>query len=227
MKTSLTLDIAQERISYISSNHTSDEALIIARSLLPLINDPNFICSGLSINPSLCWLPTQDGLLVSSKDCIDGGRPDADLFDEVLVTLDKTIPITPSFRQLLQWDRPFPFAVLMKQLNRVLGRPISESDSETQYRKVRTIIRELAGRQLEAPHVKAIQNAIAERPWVPTECGTLVPPSRAVFVAVPGSSCFHQIGFSRAEKVICLFLRTMGCHERYVSVITDNGLFDI
>jgi hypothetical protein len=212
---SLTLDIARERISYISSNHTSDEARIIACSLLSLMNVPNFNCFGLAINSALRWLPTQVGL-VSSKDCIDCGSQDADLFDEVLVTLDETISITPSFRQLLQWDRPLPFEVLTKQLDRVLG----QQTSEMQYRKVRAIIRELAGRQPAAARVEAIQNAIAERPWVPTESGTLAPPSRAVFVAMPGSSCFHQIGFSRAEKVICLFLRTMGCHERYVSIIT-------
>lgn len=219
METSLTVDIARERISYISSNHTSDEARIIACSLLSLMNDPNFNCFGLAINSALRWLPTQVGL-VSSKDCIDCGRQDTDLFDEVLVTLrvDETIPITPSFRQLLQWDRPLPFEVLTKQLDRVLGR----QTSEMQYRKVRAIIRELAGRQPAAAHVKAIQNAIAERPWVPTESGTLTLPSRAVFVAVPGSNCFHQIGFSRAEKVICWLLRTMGCHERYVSAIIRN-----
>lgn len=223
VKTSLTLDIAQERISYISLNHTSDEAKVIAHSLLSLMNDPIFNCFGLSITSSLRWLPTQVGpvtTLVSWKECIDCGRQDADLFDEVLVTLDETISITPSFRQLLRWDRPLPFKVLTKQLDRVLVQPTSE----TQYRKVRAIIRELAGRQPAAADVKVIQNIIAERPWVPTESGTLAPPSRAVFVAVPGSSCFHQIGFSRAEKVICLFLRKMGCHERYVSVTTGKGL---
>ncbi|KAF8735350.1 hypothetical protein AX14_002224 [Amanita brunnescens Koide BX004] len=217
LKASLTPDVVQERIAYISSNHTSNEALTIACSLLSLLNDPNFFCFGFSIDRSLRWLPTKDGL-VSSKDCTDCGRPDADLWDEVLVTVNKGIPITPSFRALVQWDMPLPLDVITKQLDRVLGQP-------TSYRKVREIVKELAGRQLGDAEVKAIQEAIADRPWVPTESGTLTLPSRAVFVTVPGSSCFRQIGFSRAEMPICSFLERMGCHERpsVSAIISELG----
>ena len=215
MKRSLSFDMVQERISYISSNRASaDDALSIARSLLSLMNEPNFVCFGFSIDPSINWLPTQDGL-VSSKECIDSGRLDTDLFDEVLAPLDETITISPSFRALLGWDKPLPLSVLTRQLDHVLNLP----SSDAQYRKVRGIIRELAGRQLEDADIKAIKEGIAERPWVPTESGILASPSRAVFVTVPGSSCFHEIGFSQAEKQIALFLLRMGCLERYVSII--------
>lgn len=217
MKTCLSSDILQERISYISANHTSPDALIIARSLISLMNDPGFPCAVFSIDPSLRWLPTQFGL-VSSNECIDHGRRDVDLFDEVLTTLDETISITPSFRALLNWDTPLALDTLTKQLDRVLGRP----SSEARYRKIIEIIRELAGRQLGDADVNTIQQAIAERPWVPTKSGTLALPSRAVFASALDLGCFHEICFSQAQNTVYLFLLRMGCHERYVSSITGD-----
>ena len=219
MKTSLSSDILQERISYISANYASPDALIIARSLVSLMNDPSFACTGLSIDRSLRWLPTTLGL-TSSNECIDCGRRDADLFDEVLTTFDEAISITPSFRTLLNWDKPLALAIVTKQLDRVLGRP----SSETQYRKIMEIIRELAGRQLGDADIEAIKQAIAERPWVPTKSGALALPSRAVFACALDSGCFHEICFSQAQKTIYLFLVRMGCHERYVSSITRDKI---
>ena len=218
MKKSLSLDMVQERISYISSNRASADALSIARSLLSLMNEPSFVCFGFSIDPSMSWLPTRVGL-VSSKECIDGGRLDTDLFDEVLASLDQSITISPSFRALLGWDKPLPLSVLTRQLGRVLDLP----GSDAQYRKVRAIIREVAGRQLGDADIKVIEEVVAGRPWVPTESGNLASPSRAVFVTVPGSSCFQEIGFSQAEKQIVSFLLRMGCQDRYVFIIRRNG----
>jgi len=209
MKSSLSLDIVQERISYISENHTSADALTVARSLLSLVNHPSFVCADLFIDRSLRWLPTRAGL-VSSNDCINSRRRDTDLFDEVLNTLDDNISITPSFRALLNWDKPLPLDVLLKQLDRVLGRP----SCSVQYRKIREIIKELATRQLQDADLKAFQNVIAERPWVPTESGTLASPSRSVFVSDPSAGYFYEISFSRAEGQVFSFLLKMGCHER-------------
>lgn len=221
MKTSLTSDILRERISHISANHISPDAATIACSLISLMNDPTFACTGFSIEPSSRWLPTQLGL-VSSKECVDRGRRDTDLFDEVLTMLDETISntITSSFRALLNWDKPLALDVLTKQLDRVLGRPTSH----IQYRKIIEIIRELAARQchLRDADVKAIQQAIAERPWVPTKSGTLALPSRAVFASALDLGFFHEISFSRAEEQIYEFLVRMGCHDRYVSSITRD-----
>ena len=215
MKASLTSDIVQERASYISANRASAEALNIARSLLSLMNDPSFPCAGFSIDHSLHWLPTQAGQVISSKECINCGRSDTDLFDQVLTTLDETISTTASFRALLNWDKPLPLNVLTKQLACVLGQP----SSDAQYRKVSEIIRELASRHPGDAEVKAIQGAIAERSWVPTKSGALVPASRAVFEGALNSGSFHEIGFSQAQKKIYRFLLKMGCHERYVSPI--------
>ncbi|KAF8318358.1 hypothetical protein F5887DRAFT_928554, partial [Amanita rubescens] len=210
----LSLDIVQERIWYISANHTSPEALVVARSLLSLMNDPSFVCASFPIDRSLRWLPTEAGL-VSLKECIDWGRRDADLFDEVLATLDKSFTITPSFRALLGWDKSLPLDVLTKQLDRVLGKP----NPDTQYRKINEIIRELATRELGDADVKAVHAATAGRPWVPTKSGTLALPLRAVFTSVVDSSCFHEICFSKAQKQIYMFLVKMGCNER-------NGVID-
>ncbi|KAF8330997.1 hypothetical protein F5887DRAFT_76594 [Amanita rubescens] len=209
IKASLSSDIVQERIAYISANRSSPDTLIIARSLVSLMNDPSFSCASFSIDQSLNWLPTQTRL-VSSRECIDYGRRDADLFDEVLCTLDETISITPSFRSLLGWDKPLPFNIITGQLNCVLRQP----NSDAQYRKVSEIIRELSGRQVLDRDIKAIEEAAAERPWVPTKSGVLVPPSQAVFTGTFNASSFHEICFSKAQTPIYQFLLRMGCSER-------------
>ncbi|KAF8344477.1 hypothetical protein F5887DRAFT_1075526 [Amanita rubescens] len=219
MKTTLSFDIVQERISYISTNHASAEALLITRRLLSLMNDSSFICAGLSIDHSLRWLPTRVGL-ASPKECIDCAHWHADLFDEVLTTLDKNISITSSFRSLLNWDKPLPLDVLTKQLDCVLKRP----NSDTQYRKVREIIRELAGRHLGDADAKIIQEAIADRLWVPTKSGTLARPSRAVFAGAVDSSCFYEISFSKADKPIYHFLTRMGCLDQPTASAIINEL---
>ena len=209
IKARLSADIVQERIAYISANHFSADTLIVARSLLSLMNDKNFNCASLSIDHSLRWLPTQVGF-VSSKECIDCGRKDADLFDEVLTTLDETISITPFFRSLVSWDKPLPLDILTKQLDCVLKRP----SSDTQCGKISKIIEELAGRQLGDVDVMAIQEAVAGRPWVPTKSGALVRPSRAVFAGAVNSGCFHKISFSKMQKQIYQFLTRMGCLDQ-------------
>ncbi|KAF8629294.1 hypothetical protein AX15_003527 [Amanita polypyramis BW_CC] len=208
-KTNLSSDIIQERISYISLNSSSSQAMEIARSLIYLMNDRKFSCSDLSIDTSLRWLPTPAGL-VSSYECIDSGRRDADLFDEVLAVLGEPKEVSPSFRALMNWDKLLPLQVITKQLDRVLGKP----ESEIRHRKVREIIRELASRQLGDVDISCLSEVVAERPWVPTKSGNLAPHSRAVFTSVPDSSCFYEIGFSKSDKQIYCFLLKMGCDER-------------
>ncbi|KAK2459819.1 hypothetical protein APHAL10511_008140 [Amanita phalloides] len=206
----LTPDMVREGISYISSTYASPQASSIARALLSMMNDPSYLCSGVLIDTSMRWLPTHLGL-VCSKECIDSGRRDTDLFDQVLTPLDATISISPSFRALLNWDKPLPFDVLTKQLDRVLDLPALNS----RYHKVCEVIRELANRSLLDTDIGVIQQVVGERPWIPTKSETLVPQSRAVFASVPDSSFFYEIGFSRAaDKQIHQFLTRMGCRER-------------
>ncbi|KAF8621710.1 hypothetical protein AX15_007571 [Amanita polypyramis BW_CC] len=218
-KTILSSNMTRERISYISSNSTSPQAMEIARSLVFLMNDPNFICSGISIDPDMRWLPTRVGL-ITLKHCIDSGRRDTNLFDEVLTSLDEPGTVSTSFKALMGWDKLLPLDVLTKQLSRVLDQP----DSETRYCKVHEIIRELASRDLSSTDIGSLGEIVAKRPWVPTKSGTLVPHSRAVFTGVPDSSCFREIGFSKSERQIYQFLSRMGCHEQPTAAAIINEL---
>ncbi|KAM6499663.1 hypothetical protein JOM56_005171 [Amanita muscaria] len=84
-------------MSYISSNSSPPEAITVAFSLLKLMNK--------HIDPNMSWLPTANGL--SSKQRINSGLRDTDLFDKVLVTLGESISISPSFKELSDWDRLF------------------------------------------------------------------------------------------------------------------------
>ncbi|KIL64220.1 hypothetical protein M378DRAFT_163460 [Amanita muscaria Koide BX008] len=208
-KADLDANLVQERMSYISSNASSPEAAAIARSLLTLMNEPSFSCFGLSIDPNMCWLPTASGLTTSKK-CINSGRRDMDLFDQALVTLDGSISISPSFKALLDWDKPLPLEVLADQLHHTLDSPVLEVQS----RKICSIVRELAGRQLRDADIQDVQTAISGRPWVPTKSGPLVQHSRAVFVNADNASGFHEVAFSKTEKEIYLFLCRMGCLEK-------------
>ena len=208
MKTVLTADLVQERISYISSQFASSQAVTTSHALLTLMNEPNFTCSGLSIDPTMRWLPTREGL-INSKKSINSGRGDSDLFDEVLITLDESISISPSFRALLNWDLPLHLDVLTEQSGCLLG----ASDPKSQYHKVTRIIRELASHQLSDRDLRDIHRAAAGRPWILTKSGTLAPPSRAVFATVPDSSGFHEIGFSKTKDEIYQFFLRIGCQD--------------
>ncbi|KAF8638386.1 hypothetical protein AX17_002247 [Amanita inopinata Kibby_2008] len=205
----LTANIVQERISYISSNHTSPTARDIALSLLSLMNDTSFMCTGIHVNQKMKWLPTAKGL-VSSSECVESGRRDTDLFDEVLTTLDSSIRITASFKALLDWDEPLELDVIKKQLTHVL----EGSRSESSHRKIRAIIGELGQRNLSDGNIKSLQGIVAQRPWVPTASAELAPHSRAVFVSVPDRSGFYEIGFPSYENQICRFLERMGCQKK-------------
>ena len=209
MKMNLTADLVQERISYISSNSTSPEAIAISYSLLVLMNKPTFPCSGLTFEPDVAWLPTKERL-VSPRRCINSGRSDTDLFDDVLITLDESISISPSFKALMNWDKPLPIEIVMKQLRRVLDLP----DPESRSHKIRSIIRELGGRQLQDAELQNIKQMVTSRRWIPTKSGILAPHSRAVFTHVAGSSGFYEIDFSMADKEIYQFLSRMGCSEK-------------
>ncbi|KAM6499278.1 hypothetical protein JOM56_004786 [Amanita muscaria] len=210
-KTTLEADLVQERISYISSNSSSSEAITVAFSLLKLMNRPRFSCHGLYVDPNMSWLPTANSL-TTSKQCINSGRRDTDLFDEVLVTLDESISISPSFKELLDWDKLLPLEILATQLRRVLD----SSVLDVQSRKIRNIIKELSNpsRQLSDADVQVIRTAVDGRAWIPTKSGQLAQPPRAVFVDVETSSGFHGVAFSKSDKDIYRFLCSMGCLER-------------
>ncbi|KIL57824.1 hypothetical protein M378DRAFT_87354, partial [Amanita muscaria Koide BX008] len=218
-KTKLDPYLVQERITYISSNSSTPEATAIARSLLTLMNDPSFSCSGLFIDTNMCWLPTASRLMTSKK-CINNGRRDTDLFDQVLVTLDGSISISPSFKALLDWDKPLPFEVLTEQLHHTLNLPVLA----VQGQKICSIVRELAGRQLRDTDIQDIQTTISGRPWVPTKSGPLAHHSRAVFVNVDIASGFHKVAFSKTEKEIYLFLLRMGCLEKPTAAVIIEEL---
>ncbi|KAM6499265.1 hypothetical protein JOM56_004773 [Amanita muscaria] len=218
-KTTLEADLVQERISYISSNSSSPEAITVASSLLKLMNKLRFSHHGLSIDPNMSWLPTANGLS-TSKQCINSGRRDTDLFDEVLVTLDESISISPSFKELLDWNKPLPLDILATQLRRVL----ESSLSDVQSRKIRNIIKELSNRQLSDADVQVIRTAADGRAWIPTKSGQLAQPSRVVFVNVEDSSGFHEAAFSKIDKEIYQFLCSIGCLERPTAAVIIEEL---
>ncbi|KAM6499224.1 hypothetical protein JOM56_004732 [Amanita muscaria] len=218
-KATLEADLVQERISYISSNSSSPEAITVAFSLLELMNKPTFSCHGLHIDPNMSWLPTAKGL-TTSKQCINGGQHNTDLFDEVLVTLDKAISISPSFKGLLDWDKLLPLEVLVAQLLRVLESSLLDVKSP----KIRNIIKELSNRQISDADLQVIRTAVDGRAWIPTKSGQLAQPSRVVFVNVEDSSGFHEAAFSKIDKEIYQFLCSMGCLERPTAAVIIEEL---
>ncbi|PFH47866.1 hypothetical protein AMATHDRAFT_6333 [Amanita thiersii Skay4041] len=203
---SLTPDIVHERIQYIHASQHRETG----KNLVSLMNNSSFLWSGVTINPSLRWLPTSEGLK-SSEECIERGRSDIDFFDEVLTPLDESvINLSPSFRAVMKWDKPIALSIIQKQLIHVVG----SASTQSQCRKIRSIIRELASRGLNDSDIESLKTIIGGRTWVPTKCGTLAATSRAVFIDVPQTSRFFSVAFSDSDVEIRQFLLNMGCRER-------------
>jgi hypothetical protein len=122
LRACLTPDIVAERIGYISSRHTSDEALLIARNLLLLLGSSNIDFSLVQGISEKKWLPTNKGLC-SAGECRHPAVTPSALFDKVLAVLTVlgrfTMP--PSLQTALGWDKPLPIKLLIEQLNGVLN----------------------------------------------------------------------------------------------------------
>ena len=210
LRVHLTPDIAAERIEYISSRHTSDEALLIARSLLLLLGSSNIDFSLVQGIAEKKWLSTNKGIC-SAEMCRHAAITAPALFDKVLAVLGRNFAIPPSLQTALGWDKPLPIKLLIEQLNRVLH-------SELAYDVVVEIVREFGRRQWSDDDVASLEKIVRDRQWIPTTDGVLADVKSSVFKfsSMMLNSGFYQI---RADlKAECL-LQRMGCTEQYVSLM--------
>jgi hypothetical protein len=196
----------EERIGFISANHSSPTSVNLSRLLLEAIQSTHFDCSDLSLVPGQKWLPTYRGLCVP-EECRDGERNRRDLFDEVLGVLEQGIQIPHSLRSAFNWDRPIETATIIKQFNQVLNK-IQVDDI---HEKVVVIIKELSGRDCSDSDLVTLRSITAERKWVPTSSGQLARTVDAVFSPPIADAGFEQILYisTKARQ----FLFDLGCSE--------------
>ena len=207
MRHALTISMIEERIGFISANHSTPTSVRLSRLLLVVIQSTHFDCSGLSLVPGQKWLPTDRGLCVP-EECRDGERNRRNLFDEVLGVLEEGIQIPHSLRSAFNWDQPIETTTIIKQLDHVLNK-IQVDDT---YEKVVDIIKELSGRDCSDSDLVALRSITAERKWVPTWSGQLARTVDAVFSLPIVESGFEQILYisTKARK----FLFDLGCSEQ-------------
>lgn len=206
MQHTLTISMIEERIGFISDNHSSPSSINLSRSLLAVIQSTHFDCSGLSLVPGQKWLPTDRGLCVP-EECRDGERNRRDLFDEVLGVLEQGIQIPHSLRSAFNWDRPIETTTIIKQLDQVLNK-IQVDDT---HEKVVEIIKELSGRDCSDSDLVTLRSITAERKWVPTSSGQLARTIDTVFSLSVAEAGFEQVLYisTKARK----FLFDLGCSE--------------
>lgn len=205
MQHTLTISMIEERIAFISANHSSSTSINLSRSLLRVIQSTHFNCSGLALVPGQKWLPTDRGLCVP-EECHDGDRNCRNLFDEVLGVLEPGIQIPQSLRSVFNWDRPIETAIIIEQLDQVLDK-IQLDDT---YEKVVEIIKELSGRDCSDSDLVSLRSITAERKWVPTSRGQLARTVDAVFS--PNTEAgFEEVLYigTKARK----FLFDLGCSD--------------
>ncbi len=199
MKASLTQEIVKERIDFISS----DGSIGLARNLLALLETSSMDLSQVQIDLEAKWLPTDRGLC-GAKECRHGVLSSSALFDKVLAVLEP-YRIPQSLQIALDWDKPIPFEVLVKQLDLVLA-------SEKDYDTVVEIIKEFGQRQCTDEELASLEEVIRDRSWVPTTDYTLADTKSAVFKFSPTmlNSGFSQVKLDlKSER----FLRRMGCAD--------------
>lgn len=204
MQHSLTTPMVQERIEFISTNHSCAASIDLSRSLLAVIRSTHFDCSRLQMVSGQKWLPTNKGLCVP-EECRDGVQNQQNLFDEVLAVLEHGIQIPLSLRTAFGWDKPIEIKTIIEQFNRVLNK------SGDIHEKVVDIIKELSGRDCDSSNLVTLRSVTAERKWVPTANGQLARTIDAVFSCPIVEAGFEQILpiNPNARK----FLLVMGCSE--------------
>ena len=207
MQHALTISMVQERIRFISANHSSPASISLSRSLLAVIQSTHFDCSCLPLVPEQRWLPTNKGLCMP-EECRDGEQNRQNLFDEVLGVLEQGIQIPHSLRSTFGWDRPVEIAIIIEQFDRVLN----NLKIDDMYDKVVDIIKELSGRDYSHSDLVTLRSITAERKWVPTSSGQLARTIDAVFSPPIAEAGFEQILFINAKAR--RFLYDLGCLEK-------------
>ncbi|KAJ6602456.1 hypothetical protein DFH09DRAFT_968836 [Mycena vulgaris] len=201
----LNIEIAVERIQFISSQSPSSKRL--ATQLLAMLSTSALDCTSLEIPLEVKWLPTDRGL-VGRGECYDvAQRPE--LFDEVFPVLDRGVTLSPSLRTALGWDQPIPMSVLQSQLRAVL------SSGHASTLKLDCLIKEFSARILSDADVTELSNITVDKAWIPVASSRLAPTKYAVFSSTFGLAGFYQIPFNLADQVpVRNFLLRMGCTER-------------
>jgi hypothetical protein len=208
LQSSLTGDIIEDRIQY-ASRHT---APLVAKALLKAIRSSSFNCRSIDIDPQARWLPTDQGLLKPSecRPC-SVSEDELSLFDEVLHVLADGVTVSASLQVALGWDRPIPFDILLKQLDRVLTKNMT--------RKVTPIIRELSKRGLSVNDLNALREVTSNRGWIPQSGHpvVLISTADAVISHPIKKAGFYQISAALLDRrEVENFLRIMGCSDKYV-----------
>ncbi|KAJ7058193.1 hypothetical protein C8F01DRAFT_1149905 [Mycena amicta] len=203
----LTVEMAAERIRYISSCSGLPQARTLSMFLLSLLQTSTLDCSSLEIPPNAKWLPTAAGL-VDNNGCFDVGR--RELFDEVVPVLDPSVTISLSLRTKLGWDQPIPFSILRDQF-----RAVVVGGATTAAVKLDCLIRELSDRNLSDVEIAELAAITVGRQWVPLAPGRLISSDLAIFSTTLGLRGFHRIPVSLADHPqIRKFLVRMGCADR-------------
>lgn len=206
LRAHLTPEIISERIKYISSRHTSDNAFLISRNMLLLLGSSNLDFSLVQGISEKKWLPTNKGIC-SADECRYAGVVPLALFDKVLAVLLVLEPFNMplSLRTAIGWDKPLPIKLLIEQL-------ISVLNATSSYDAVYEIVKEFGRRKWNDEDLDSLEKAIRDRQWIPTTDGILADIKSSVFKPPTMiNSGFCQI---RADLKAESVLRRIGCTDR-------------
>lgn len=144
-KKELSLDMAEERLDFISKEPVSQARYKLSKLLLSLLQTPSFDLKLLK-GIALPWIPTADGRVVSIKECYNSSKHSLSLFDRVTGAVTADIPISDPFCRLVGWDVPVPFQVVMEQFKVTVADTTNESKKR---RDLLILFPELASRTAE------------------------------------------------------------------------------
>jgi hypothetical protein len=211
LRDKLTAAIITERIGFISSSSQDESAAKLAVRLLDVLYTTGFDCSTIEFSPDAKWLPTNAGLL-GHEQCLDADLIRPDLFDEVLPLLSSNVQISPSLRKAFSWDKPLPLSTLTLQLQNLILHPEGTPGIA---KKLKSVIKELAVRELSDEDVKNIRLIVGDQKWIPISSTRVSDTAHAVFVLPVPLKGFCEIPSSITDREeVRAFLRKMGCSER-------------
>ncbi|PVF98749.1 hypothetical protein CPB86DRAFT_784385 [Serendipita vermifera] len=214
LRTTLTPQMAEERISYVSQQPDSSTRHDLAIKLFHQIQVSSFPISQLRIDTNLEWVPSDDTEVLTSKECYDPATYQVPLFNRVAKVIHPSLSISLPLRRVLGWHVPISIGVVSKQFEAVVKENV---DEDTKRSDLLTIIQELGRRvtELNSQDLYRLQSFCSTQPCIPVLPRGLASTKQSFFQTA--FSLYSKVPFRVIDPGVGSgkeFLQKLGCQQR-------------
>jgi hypothetical protein len=217
----LTPEMAEERILFISGQSDSLVRHKRAMELIRQIQDPYFDISRLRVDLSMKWIPSDGNEVLAPNECYHPRIHPSSLFNRVAKVVQPSLKISPSLQKLLGWHLPLSIEIIVKQFETVIQ---ENTSNETKRNDLLTIILKLGQcvEQLASEDIQRLRSLCSVQcsiPVLPRGCESS---KQAFFETDLALNPLYVIdpGLESAKK----FLQLLGCRKKYAPFLFFSDL---